>query len=98
MLAMLVALKFHPRRGQLDRGKAHLQDLRRVNLSAKRAVIEGCGRAAFGACEWGVVVLERNGGMCNLVVHKFKSRGFHNFTLTYFGRVKGFVGGRGGEG
>lgn len=45
---MLVALIFSSTGGQLDRGKAHLQDLQCVGISTKRAVIEEGERAAFG--------------------------------------------------
>lgn len=62
MLAMLVALIFSSTGGQLDRGEAHLQDLRCVDISTKRAVIEEGERAAFGPVKGVSVVLERNGG------------------------------------
>jgi gamma-glutamyl-gamma-aminobutyrate hydrolase PuuD len=84
VLAMLVALIFSSPGGQLDRAEAHLQDLGYADISTKRAVMEGRERGAFGPVK-GTVVLERNGRMCNLVVHKFKSRAFHNFALTYLG-------------
>lgn len=85
VLAALVALKFHPRRVNWIGGKAHMHVpeiasiLQRAPLwKGVKEVLLGLGRSCRPRAQW---------RMCNLDVHKVKSRAFHNCALTYLGQI-----------